>query len=269
MSKITEALYNIRHLEELSRKKTGIHDIHPLAKLLVTFAYIVIVVSFDKYELEGLLSFLFYPVIIIAAADIPVRPLLKRILLIEPLIIGIGILNPFLDQSSINIAGMIMSRGWVTFLAIAIKCSLTALAALLLISTTGMDKIAAALRILKIPRLLVIQLLLMYRYISVLMEEVARIIQAYSFRALKQKGIHRKAWGSLVGQLMLRTVSRSERIYQAMCLRGFNGEYNTGSKKFLSMRDMAYIAVWTAYFILARLINLSELIGEFFTGLMV
>lgn len=157
---IINSIYSMRLLDETARKNTAIHRIHPLVKLIVTVFYLVLVVSFDRYETGRLLPFLFYPVVVFAAAELPVLPILKRILLVEPLIIGIGILNPLFDRTVINVGGMAVSGGWLTFLAIFIKSSLTVTAALLLIATTGMDRLASALRMLKVPRIFVLQLLL-------------------------------------------------------------------------------------------------------------
>jgi cobalt/nickel transport system permease protein len=266
MSKLTDSLYNIRLLDDLSRKDTLIHRLHPLANLLTTVVYLIVVVSFGRYEISRLLPFVFYPVIIIALAELPVLPILKRILLAEPLIIGIGILNPFFDQNVVAIGNLIVSRGWITFLSIFIKCGITVAASILLIAITGMDRVAAAARMLKVPKIFVLQLLLTYRYIAVLMEEVLRMMRAYSLRAPGQKGIHRGAWGSFAGQLLLRTFDRGQRVYQSMNLRGFNGEYNTGTIEKFSFKDFAYVAIWSLFFILARFYNLPMLIGSLFSG---
>ena len=266
MSSIMNSLYNMRVLEDLARKETSIHKIHPLMKLLTTVVYLIVTVSFSRYEIIGLLPLLFYPVIVFTFAELPLAPILKRMLLVEPLIIGIGILNPFFDQQTIIIGGLVLSRGWITFLSIFIKCGLTVTAAILLLATTGMDKLAAALRMLKVPKLFVLQLLLTYRYISVLMEEVARTLRAYSLRAPEQKGVHRSVWGSLAGQLILRTFERAQRVYQAMCLRGFTGEYNTGSYTKFKTFDFVYACLWIFFFIVARICNIPTLIGAFLTG---
>jgi len=262
MSNIMNSLYNMRLLDDLARKETSIHRIHPLMKLLTTVTYLIVVVSFGKYEIGRLLPFLFYPVLIFAFAELPLAPILKRVLLVEPLIIGIGILNPIFDHQVIVFGGITLSRGWVTFFSIFLKCGLTVTAALLLIATTGMDKLAAALRALKTPRLLVLQLLLTYRYISVLSEEVATILRAYSLRAPGQKGIHRSVWGSLAGQLILRTFDRAQRVYSAMCLRGFNGEYHTGTGGRLRVWDFLYLTGWILFFAAARIYDLPALIGS-------
>lgn len=228
MSGITSSLYNMRLLDDLARKESSIHRIHPLIKLLTTVVYLTVVVSFGKYEVGRLLPFMFYPVIIFALAELPVVPIIKRILIVEPLIIGIGILNPLFDSHLVVFCGFAFSRGWVTFMSIFIKSGLTVTVGILLIATTGMDKLAAALRMLKIPKLFVLQLLLTYRYVYVFIEEVSRMVRAYSLRAPGQKGIKLGDLGPFLGQLILRTFDRAQRIYEAMILRGFTGEYNTG-----------------------------------------
>lgn len=265
MPNIMNSLYNMRILDDLARKETTIHRLHPLAKLLTTVSYLTVVVSFGKYEISGLMPLLFYPVMVFVLAELPVGPIIKRMLLASPLIIGIGILNPFFDHQIFLLGGIEISRGWITFLSLLIKSALTVSAALLLIATTGMDRLAGALRMLKVPRIFVIQLLLTYRYISVLMEEVARTLRAYSLRAPEQKGVHRSAWGSLAGQLLLRTFDRAQRIYEAMCLRGFTGEYHTGNYGKIIVWDLTYIVGWVLFFIATRIYNIPMLIGSLIT----
>jgi len=266
MAKVISSLYNMRLLDGLAGKDTSIHRLHPITKLLTTVVYLTVVISFGRYEISSLLPFIFYPVVVFILAELPVAPILKRILLVEPFIIGIGILNPLFNQHTMVLGGVVISRGWVTFLSIFIKCGLTVTVSILLIATTGMDKLAVALRMLKIPKIFVLQLLLTYRYISVLIEEVSRMMRAYSLRAPGQKGIHRSVWGSFVGQLILRTLDRAQRVYQSMNLRGFTGEYNTGDIEKLSFNDFAYLAGWSLFFITARIYNIPMLIGSLITG---
>ncbi len=266
MASIMNSLYNMRLLDDLSQKDTFVHRLHPLVKLLATVVYLTVVVSFGRYEISSLLVFLFYPVLIFAFAEIPVVPILKRLFIIEPLIIGIGILNPIFDHQFITFYGIEFSRGWVTLFSIIIKSGLTVTSALLLVATTGMDKLSGAMRMLKIPRIFIMQLLLTYRYITVMMEEVARTLRAYSLRAPNQKGIHRSAWGSLAGQLILRTFDRAQRIYQSMCLRGYTGEYNIGRQSPMNLYDLLYLTVWCLFFIIARIYNIPFIIGSFVTG---
>lgn len=266
MSNMMESIFDIRLMDDLARKETVIHRIHPLVKLLTTVIYISVVVSFGRYEITGLLPLFIFPVLVITMAELPLGHLVKRMLLAAPFVLGIGILNPLFDREVLMIGGLAFSRGWLTFIAIFLKCLLTVSSALLLISTTGLDKLAAALRMLRVPRLFVLQLLLTYRYISVLMEEVALIWRAYSLRAPQQKGIHRSVWGPLIGQLLLRTIERAQRVYQAMCLRGFQGDYYSGGPSRLTVWDAGYLLGWSLFFILVRIFNIPVLIGLLLTG---
>lgn len=266
MYKMIDSISHIRLLDELAQKESTIHKIHPLAKVLTTLVYLLTIASFGRYEIGGLLPHIIYPILIFAFGELPVAPILKRVLIVEPVIIGIGILNPLFDRYMVAFGGIAISRGWVTFLSIFTKCGLTIIASLLLVATTEIDKLAFALRMLRIPKIFVLQLLLTYRYISVLLEEVYKMQRAYFLRAPGHKGIHRHVWGSFAGHLVLKTFERAQRVYQSMSLRGFNGEYNTGTIPNIAIRDVVYMAGWSLFFILARIFNIPNLLGSMFIG---
>ena len=145
-----------------------------------------------------------------------------------------------------------------------IKGIFTVFASYLLIATTTIEKICYALRLLHLPKIFVTQILLIYRYISVLLSEANRITQAYALRAPGQKGIHFKVWGSLVGQMLLRSMDRAEDIYEGMCLRGYQGEFYYGSKIKVRWTDMLYLCIWATLFLALRFLPVSERIGSMF-----
>lgn len=266
MSALSNALYNMHYLDELAGEESCIHRIHPLAKLLVTIVYLFVVVSFNKYDVVRMLPLVFYPVIILALGDIPLRPLLKPLLIAAPLVLGIGIFNPLLDKTPLyNFGSFTLSGGWISFISLTFKCILTVSAAFILVASTGMEKVALSLRMLHVPRLFVLQLLLTYRYIFVLMEEAGRIWNAYMVRAPGQKGIRFTVWGSLAGQMLLRTMDRAQRVYEAMKLRGFAGEYHSGGVRAFSRGDVAYLLSWIIFFIIVRSYNLPAIIGQMIT----
>lgn len=267
MAKVIESLYNIRILEELSEKRTAIHNIHPLAKVLTTFIFLIVTVSFEKYEVSTLLPLIFYPVVIMNLADIPLKPIFKRLAAVSPFIIIIGIFNPlFNSKSLVVLPWLTVSAGWVSFISILLKGLLTVMGAFILIATTGMTKIAYALTIIRIPKVFILQLILTYRYISVLAEEVARTLCAYSLRSPFTKGVRFREWGSLTGQLIIRTLDRAKRIYNSMCCRGFTGEYSTGNVKKMKLSDIAYLAGWSIYFLIIRYVDVPAIIGLLITG---
>lgn len=262
MPDIMGSIFNAKYLDELSRQKNLINDLHPLVKLIITLVYICVLASFDKYEIIGILPFALYPVIVIIICEIPFGKLIKRVLIVEPFIIVAGILNPVFDKNVIEIGSFVFSSGWLTFFSLILKSTLMVTAGFLLIATTGIDDIARALSLLRIPSIFVLLFLLTYRYIFVLMDEASRLLKAYALRAPQQKGVKIKVWGSMVGQLLIRTYNRAQTIYQSMILKGYNGRYNIKIGSGFGLNDVVYFVAWVAFIVLARVINIPLLIAS-------
>jgi cobalt/nickel transport system permease protein len=268
MANITQTYYKMFILDELADRKTAIHGINPAIKLIVTLIFIIIVVSYGKYNLSGLIPLFFYPVILMSVGDIPYKPMLVGLAIASPLVIGAGIFNPILDRTIVlTLWGAAISSGMLSFASLILKCALTVLAALLLLATTGIGNIAAAMQKLHIPDVFIMQLLLTYRYISVLMGETGRVYNAYTLRATYQKGVSSKVWGSLLGLLLLRTFDRAVRLYQAMKLRGYGNNYYGANLERIKRKDILYLFGWTIFFLTARIINLPMLMGLLVTRL--
>jgi len=261
MGKLDNARNHFSLLDELSQQDSAIHRIHPLVIFLCTLIYIGFVASFGRYEIAHLIPFVLYPAIIFSVSQIPVLPILKRALVVLPLVLGIGLVNLIVDRSMINFGGLLISGGLLSLISLFIRYGLTVTAALLMIATTGIVKLSCAMRMIRIPKLLVLQFSLTYRYISVLFEEVAQTTLAYRLRANGQKGIRVKEWGSLTGQILLRTFDRAQSVYRAMRLRGFDGDYHPGGTIKLSYKDAIYFLVWVALFIAARAFDITQLLG--------
>lgn len=267
MANIRNSTYELRYLDELSQKHTLVHNIHPLIKLIVSLSYIVLAVSYGKYDIMGLLPLIIYPIIIFNLGDIPFLPIAKRTLIVLPLVLGLGIFNPIMDRNLVTLFGNFsLIGGWLSYITLIIKSLLTVVSALLLISTTGIEKIIQAMSQIKISKIIVMQFLLTYRYISVLLEEITNIWTAYSLRAPAQKGIHYQSWGPLLGQLLIRSYDRAQRIYNGMVLRGFNGDFYRLNNNKLLFKDITYGVLWILFFLLVRFYNIPMLLGSITTG---
>lgn len=267
MSNLAASWNSIKLFDELAGRQSVIHRIHPIVKLLTTLVYVVCTISFDKYEVTQLLPLVFYPVAIIVLADLPVLELFKRMLVAAPFALSIGIFNPFFDRMPLlTIVNFSISGGWLSFCSIILRFGLTVMAALILIATSGIQGVGMALLKLKLPRIFVTQLLLLYRYLSILLEEVLRTIRAYSLRSLRGHGIPHRIWGSLTGQLLLRTIDRAERIYQAMLCRGFDGEIRLSRNRPLQLKDYLYFLGWSLFFLAVRYFNIPNFLGGVIMG---
>ncbi len=266
MAKLDMAWRQIRRLDEIASQQTVIHQLDPRVKLIVTFFYIVTVVSYSKYDLLGLLPLILYPVFLISLAELPLKYLLIRVLLATPFVFFVGIFNPVFDHTPLfQVNGFVLTGGWLSLAVLLVKFGFTVMAALILAAISGINEIGGVLLRFRIPRVFVMQLLFMYRYLSVLMEETGRSIRAYQLRRCEGRGIHHKAWGSLVGQLLLRTIDRAQRIYQAMVCRGFQGELHLSRRNNKAgIGDGVYLIGWTCFFILTRWVNIPGLLGRLF-----
>ena len=271
MATLDAAWQQIRRFDEMAAGKTVIHRLDPRVKLIVTFFYLITVVSYSKYDLLGLLPLFLYPVVLISLAELPLRYLLRRLFIAAPFVLFVGVFNPVFDHTRLlQINGFIVTGGWLSLVTLCVKFGFTVMAALILIAISGMNEIGSALLKMKVPRVFVIQLLFMYRYLSVLIEETGRSIRAYQFRqregARTRVRITRKVWGSLVGQLLLRTIDRAQRIYQAMLCRGFHGEFHVLQRKKAGIGDIVYLIGWMLFFMMARWFNIPAFLGRFFMG---
>ena len=87
---------------------------------------------------------------------------------------------------------------------------------------------------------------------------------AYHLRAPGQKGIHISAWGSFLGQALLRSMDRAQELYSSMLLRGYEGEFRYAKTAPFGAKDAAYTLCVAAVCILFRYVNLAELLGRLF-----
>ena len=266
MSNITKSSQNLRWMDNQSDKNTIIHRINPVIKLVVSLIYIFTIISFDNYSPERLIPFIFYIFIVSSLAEISLIHLLKLSAVSLPLIIGIGIFNPIFNREVAYYIGSIpISFGMLSFCTLFIKSLMTVISGLLLVATTGINNLGMALRKIGLPKIFAVQIMLTYRYITVYMEEVNTTLTAHSLRA-NNKGVSYKSYGYLVGNILLRTIDRSQKIYEAMCLRGFHGDYVTGKNPKINKTDIIYLAVWSSLFIFIRYYNLSQIIGNLIIG---
>jgi len=269
MATIDRHFFDIGYMDTLSSQQTPVHQLDPRAKLLTTLLFIVIVVSFGKYEISALIPFFIYPVFLCAVGNVPPAYLLKKLVLVSPFAVLLGIFNPLLDRDiMIRLAGIEVSGGWVSFASILTRFILTVGVALTLIAVTGFNAVCMALEKLGAPKVFVVQLLFLHRYMFVLVDEAARIFRARALRSFGGEGTGIKSYGSLVGQLLLRTLDRAQRIYLAMSCRGFEGQIRIMRPLRFGPREIGFIFGWSAIFFLMRFYNLPVLIGRAMTGLM-
>ena len=144
------------------------------------------------------------------AARLDLRQLGLRVLLVEPFVIGIALL------------ALLRPGGLPVFLSIVAKSTLCLAIMVLLTATTRFSDLLGVLWRVRVPTLLVTTLALMYRYLFVLLAESERMQRARRSRTFVPS--RTGAWrggAEVAGLLFVRASERAERVYLAMCARGW------------------------------------------------
>ena len=100
------------YMDTLASRQTSIHMLDPRAKLLTTLVFIITVVSFGKYDISPLIPFFIYPVVLCTMGNVPPGYLLKKLALVSPFAIFIGIrFFVFFNKNTASISTMF----WIFF----------------------------------------------------------------------------------------------------------------------------------------------------------
>jgi len=259
-----EQYFDLGRLDRLSYQDTCVHRLDPRAKVIVTILFLFTVVSFPKHEVAALVPFFLFPALLATVGKISVRFILKKMIIVSPFAIFIGIFNPILDTRTVAVISSVsVSAGTLSFLSIILKFALTVSTAILLIATTSFPGVCHALRRLGLPSLFVFQLLFLYRYLFVLMEEAMRMTRARDMRSFGRRGADMKIFIRLAGALFLRTVDRAERIYYAMLSRGFEGDIPSLKRSRLAASDLSFVATTISCLFIFRFFPITERVGHF------
>jgi cobalt/nickel transport system permease protein len=191
----------------------------------------------------------FYPVLMLTISGIPLRPVLFRSLAALPFALAIGIGNIFYDRASAFMIGSVtITGGMISCVSLFFKTLLSVSAVMILSATTPFVSLCAVLVRAGMPKLLALQFLMTRRYIAVLAGESSAMLTAYRLRSRRSsKGVKLRDAGSFLGQLLLRSFDRADRVYNAMRLRGFDGVYRSGGAGIEAqkwhLRDTAFILI--------------------------
>lgn len=143
-------------------------------------------------------------------STIPPRFLIRRMLRLEIFVVGMAALL------------MLRPNGMEIFAAVLVKSTLCLLALVLFSNTTPFSESLTLLKRLRTPTLVVTLLALMYRYLFLFVDELERMRRARASRTFANW--RAQVWqshASIVSQLFIRSIERAERIFAAMCARGW------------------------------------------------
>lgn len=255
---LEKALITFSAMETGGEAKGFIPDAR--CSLIITILYLVAMLSIPLGQLSHLIWFAAYPILGAAIQGISFSKLFTRSLLVLPFIALIGVANPFFNREpALTVEGITVSKGWIEFIAILLRGLFSVQVLLLLCASSGLYGMCRAMNRLGVPDFLTSVLLMICRYITVLLEEALSMRRARASRGYGKKYYSISEWGTFIGQLMVRTLSRGERVYRAMNSRGFDGKARVfGISECWKTGDMVYLLVWIAVFVALWFVNPSR-----------
>lgn len=228
------------------------------AMLLITLIYLVALLSVPLQEPQKIIWLAAFPIIFSEIAGIGYLSIFIKSLWIIPLVAFIGMFNPIIDtETAFTIGNVVISKGWISFTSIILRGLLSLQSVILLVETTGFLDIFNAMLKLKCPVLLVTQLQLTYRYISVIIEETIVMRRARESRGFGKKKYPVKMWAIMIGQLLVRSMSRATRIHRAMLARGFDGSLPTGTPDVWTKSSIIYLICSVLFILILRFVDFS------------
>jgi len=222
-------------LDHYSDRDSLVHRLDPRTKLIATLLFVVAVALTAPGSWWAFASYGVIMAVCLLASRVPARHVFKRALVVMPFVAVIAAFIPFFKEGQV-VAGFtvgiwrltVTDSGLEVLWAVLTRAGLSILSLILLTSTTRMTVLLRGMEQLRLPRVMVMILSFMYRYIFVLADEVMRMKRARDSRNFGGRRLWQlRTIGNMIGILFIRSYERGERIYSAMLSRGFDGHSRT------------------------------------------
>jgi cobalt/nickel transport system permease protein len=204
------------YLDRYGRARSLCHRLPSGWKLLLTLAVIVAGVSLppERWPVHGVLAAVVF--MGLSVARVPLAYIGRRLAVFLPMLLLLSLSLP-LSQG--------FATGWELMFAILLRSTLAFLAALWLVNVMPFDQLLVTLRRCWVPELLIAMLAFMYRYLFVLWDELDKMRNARRARTFGSAGrlLRWKTDAQLIGMLLIRAMTRAERVHGSMCARGWTG----------------------------------------------
>lgn len=255
---------HINLLDQYQQRDSLIHRLDPRVKVLLTVAFIVSMALLPNGAWLALALGLAVVLTVSLVAQINPWIVMRRSLIGLPfLLAAVTVLLLPGNPVWVGPGGLTISDvGIVRFFSILGRSILSLQMAILMTATTPFPDILHALRHLRVPAILVSIIAFMYRYLFVLVNEVGRLLRARTARSARlpgQKGGRTLTWraavaGHMAGQLFVRSLDRSDRVYQAMLARGYQGTLLTMNPHQMRPFDWAVLFGFGVFLIVPHLL---------------
>lgn len=243
------------YIDKFSYKDSPVHRLDSRVKFIAVLLFTVYVISLPRTSFVILTWCLIGPFAWLVIGKIPLKFAFKHVLWVSPFILVLALSSPWYDRELVNVVfgpySWEMSRGWLRCFVILGKFLVTMLSLIALVSTTKFSTLLRGLQSLGMPRVLVMQLGMLYRYIFIFVDKVQHMLQARAGRKMKNLGFSKelRTGSSMVGALFLKSLDTAENINIAMQARGFDGDFKSLKKMRIKSNDIIFVLI-AAFFVL-------------------
>ena len=216
-------------VERWSRSAGPLHALDARSKIGALLAFLIAVSTTPP---RAQIAFAAYAALMIAAmsaSGLPLGGLLRRAVLVLPFSATFAVVTWWSGEP-------------LRALALAEKSFLSGLAALLLIATTPLTSALAAFETLGAPRVVLLVIQFLYRYLFVISEQAQHMRLAARSRhgAASGRRLVFSASAGALGVLFARSWERADGIYQAMLARGFSGRFVASVQPHFHAADVVF-----------------------------
>ena len=213
--------------ETFARGDSLLHNRSPRVKLVACASLLAVVAISNSFQAIGFA--LGAALILLFVSGLSLRSVGKRLFIANSFTLFLWVSLPltYSGGDHIQLGSLVLSGQGVQLASlITLKTNTIILLIILLLGTSTVAELGHSLQSLGIPEKLCFLLLFSYRYIFVIHQEYKRLKRAATIRCFSPTtNLHTyRTYGYLFGMTLVHSVNRSQRIYQAMQLRGFNGK---------------------------------------------
>jgi cobalt/nickel transport system permease protein len=242
-------------IDRLSYQDSPIHRLDGRVKLLSVLVFSVFVISLPPTSVSILACYAVWPFAVLVIANIPIRFVLKHILIVSPFVLILALSSLLYDKAPVIAAfGPVRwdtTAGVLRCFAICGKFVITMAALITLAATTRFSDLLAAMAKLGLPRLLVVQLGFLYRYIFMLLDRAYHLLRARAGRRLRNLGFagELKTAAAMVASLFIGSIDMAGRVNMAMQGRGFDGRFHRLGEMQIRRADYFFAAILALYLV--------------------
>jgi cobalt/nickel transport system permease protein len=257
LSSFADALQHTFDAEELAKKRGLLQGLDPRVKIVAILPLILIAAL--ARQLRVIVALFVIAVATALVSKVPLGTLAKRVWLAVLAFTGfISVPALFLTPGraicSLPLLGWtVTAQGLGAAIYLIMRAETAATFSVLVILCTPWSNVLKALRVLRLPTVLLVILAITYRYIFLLLKTAHDMFESRKSRMVGQlhgREFRRMATAS-AGVLMSKTLQLSGDVYLAMRSRGFRGEVYVLDEFRTGWLDWVMLALFTAIAVLA------------------